>query len=150
MTKVRTLLRLRRTGRRSDGTRSLDGTSFERGKPARIIPFPQRSDPVVQQLLSSKEAAQYLGVNDKTLRRLAGEGKIPGSRLDPSDPKSEWRFDLSVLASYFTTQCWANLKEPLRSQVQEEFGRFQPAQPAAKFAASSPALKMPIPRTNTG
>jgi excisionase family DNA binding protein len=151
MTKVRTPLRLRRIGRRSDGTRSLDGTSFERGKPARIIPFPKRSEPVVQQLLSAKEAAQLVGIHEKTLRRLAGEGRIPGFRLDESDPRSDWRFDPSVLASYFKTRCWANLQEPLRSQVQEEFAKFQIAPPTpVKIAPSAPTLKMPIPRTNTG
>jgi hypothetical protein len=145
------ILRLRRAGQRSDRTRSLDGTDFKRAMPARIIPFPQRSDPDMQPLWSAKEAARFLSINEKTLRRYAGAGKIPGFRLDDSDPKSEWRFDSGVLAAFTKTRCWKNLKEPGRSEIHQELAKIQSAQLMTKPTSPSPAtLNTPIPRANSG
>jgi len=122
---------------------------LKRAKLARIIPFPQRSDPDVP-LLSAKQAAPILGVNEKTLRRLAGEGKVPGFRLDPPDSRSEWRFDEAVLLSYTKTRCWANLKEPLRSQIDEERAKFQASRSIGKTIIDANPPSISLPRTKSG
>lgn len=53
------------------------------------------SDPI----LTIKEVADYLKVNERTLYRLAASGELPGFKVGNS-----WRFKQSELAQYIAAQ----------------------------------------------
>jgi excisionase family DNA binding protein len=54
-------------------------------------------------LISAERAAQLLGVHPKTVKRLAGDGLIPGMRIGKL-----WRFRESVLDSWMSAQLNSN------------------------------------------
>lgn len=53
------------------------------------------SDPI----LTIKDVADYLKVNERTIYRLAASGELPGFKVGNS-----WRFKQSELEQYITTQ----------------------------------------------
>jgi excisionase family DNA binding protein len=53
------------------------------------------SDPI----LTIKEVAEYLKVNERTIYRLAASGDLPGFKVGNS-----WRFKQSELEQYITSQ----------------------------------------------
>ena len=53
------------------------------------------SDPI----LTIKEVAEYLKVNDRTIYRLAANGELPGFKVGNS-----WRFKQSELEQYIAAQ----------------------------------------------
>jgi len=53
------------------------------------------SDPI----LTIKDAADYLKVNERTIYRLAASGELPGFKVGNS-----WRFKQSELDQYIATQ----------------------------------------------
>ena len=50
-------------------------------------------------LITAERAAELLGIHPKTVKRLAGEGVIPGMRIGKL-----WRFRESVLDTWMTAQ----------------------------------------------
>lgn len=53
----------------------------------------------MQPLLTSKEAAKLLQIHEKTLQKLAREGKIPAIQIG-----TLWRFDLVALEQWVQDQ----------------------------------------------
>ena len=58
--------------------------------PARFTPSPAKTAPPGRRLVSSKHAADYLGVSSNTIRKFVAEGKLPayliGDKLVKFDP----------------------------------------------------------------
>jgi len=68
------------------------------------------SDPI----LTIKDVAHYLKVNERTIYRLAANGELPGFKVGNS-----WRFKQSELEQYITSQHnRANLSEQ-KNQLKE-------------------------------
>lgn len=57
-----------------------------------------REDPTVEAYMTAKEAADYLKLAERTLVRLAHEGKIPGVKIG-----GQWRFRRALLDEYLDT-----------------------------------------------
>jgi excisionase family DNA binding protein len=53
--------------------------------------------PEMIRMMTIKEAAEFLGLNKRTVCRLATEGKVPGIKLEES-----WWFDMRVLEKLIT------------------------------------------------
>jgi len=65
------------------------------------------SDPI----LTIKEVADYLKVNERTIYRLAASGELPGFKVGNS-----WRFKQSELEQYIAAQHnRANISEAMKS-----------------------------------
>lgn len=52
------------------------------------------------QWMTTESVAELLHIVPKTVRRLAAEGKLPGSKVSPNSRKSEWRFRVSDIEKY--------------------------------------------------
>lgn len=50
-------------------------------------------------ILSAKEAANYIGINERTMYRLANDGKIPCFKLG-----GKWVFDREMVTQWLTNQ----------------------------------------------
>lgn len=50
---------------------------------------------MTDQILTIREVAEFLKINEKTAYKLAAEGKIPGFKVGGS-----WRFDREAIASW--------------------------------------------------
>jgi excisionase family DNA binding protein len=69
----------------------------------------------MESYLTAKEAAEYLKLAERTLVRLAHEGKIPGVKIG-----GQWRFRRALLDEYLDTlasESVANLKASNRPEV---------------------------------
>ncbi len=55
---------------------------------------------------TSREAAAFLGLKEKTIRSMAAEGLIPAAQVGRL-----WRFDQATLEEWLRTRCRANVKE---------------------------------------
>lgn len=51
------------------------------------------------QIMTTKEVAEYLKVNDRTVHRMAGAGKIPAFKVG-----SSWRFKSEELETWINTE----------------------------------------------
>lgn len=66
------------------------------------------SDPI----LTIKDVADYLKVNERTIYRLAASGELPGFKVGNS-----WRFKQSELEQYIAAQHnRSNVSEPKKSE----------------------------------
>ncbi|MCG7876038.1 MAG: helix-turn-helix domain-containing protein [Candidatus Thiodiazotropha endolucinida] len=54
---------------------------------------------MANQVLTVKEVAEYLKVNDRTVYRMAANGKIPAFKVG-----SSWRFKLQELEAWIASQ----------------------------------------------
>ena len=54
-------------------------------------------------IMTMKEVAEYLKINEKTAYRLASEGKLPGFKVGGS-----WRFKRSEVNAWIETQTGQN------------------------------------------
>jgi len=54
-------------------------------------------------IMTMKEVAEYLKINEKTAYRLASEGKLPGFKVGGS-----WRFKRSEVVAWIETQTEQN------------------------------------------
>lgn len=54
---------------------------------------------MIDEVLTIKEVAQYLKVNERTIYRLAASGELPGFRVG-----NAWRFKQSDLATWVAKQ----------------------------------------------
>ena len=54
-------------------------------------------------IMTMKEVAEYLKINEKTAYRLASEGKLPGFKVGGS-----WRFKRSEVVAWVETQTEQN------------------------------------------
>ncbi len=59
----------------------------------------ERSGPHCEALIDAERAGELLGIHPKTVKRLAGEGVIPGMRIGKL-----WRFRESVLDAWTRAQ----------------------------------------------
>ncbi len=62
----------------------------------------------MKQLLTTKEAAEYLKLNQMTVYRLAQQNKIPASRVGGS-----WRFSMDILDQWLAKQAVMDSKDVL-------------------------------------
>ncbi|MAD65535.1 helix-turn-helix domain-containing protein [Haliea sp.] len=65
------------------------------------------------QVLTIKDVADYLKVNERTIYRLAASGELPGFKVGNS-----WRFKQSELEQYITAQ--HNRNTPHKSSADKE------------------------------
>ena len=63
----------------------------------------------IERLIDAQEAAEVLQVNEKTVRRMAAQGIIPGLRIGKL-----WRFRISALDVWVTSQleCFRHPRPP--------------------------------------
>jgi len=57
------------------------------------------SDPVLNDIMTAKDVAQYLRMNERTVLKLAQEGKIPATKV-----ASQWRFMRHVLEEWLESK----------------------------------------------
>jgi excisionase family DNA binding protein len=54
--------------------------------------------------LTTRQAAAYLGMSQKTLRRAAGEGRIPGHKNPADNGRGTWKFKCADLDRWLKKQ----------------------------------------------
>lgn len=80
------------------------GVDPDHWQPCHLLVVPGESNSVrtngqavTPRFLRTREAAKYLGVSPRTLRRLAQEGQIPVVQINEGSP---WLFDLTDLTTF--------------------------------------------------
>jgi len=70
--------------------------------------------PPVPEVLTAKEAAEFLRTRAETLKRLARQGKVPGVKLG-----HEWRFWRDDLIDFLSGEYEATVDQGLAAMVKE-------------------------------
>ena len=73
-----------------------------------------------KEMLTAKEAAEYLNLNDKIIYRLVREGRLPGTRIT-----GKWTFSRSQLRDWIESQSFAEIRSfPLGPESKRETALF--------------------------
>jgi PTS system nitrogen regulatory IIA component len=67
----------------------------------------------MDKIMTTKEVAEYIKLNEKTVIKMAQEGKLPGMKLS-----NKWRFQLSAIDHYLQSEIVSSSDDDLNSIIQ--------------------------------